>query len=90
VVKWEYKVVAYPNKDAEKIFNALGDEGWELAGSVTNISGRTEMVRSGTGGNDQHHAHLGFQTAETVGRRCRQPALLRGPRRKYNASNLPR
>jgi hypothetical protein len=37
-MKWEYRVVAYPLKNAtesEKVLNEMGRDGWELVAIVT-------------------------------------------------------
>ncbi|MBP3954005.1 DUF4177 domain-containing protein [Gemmata sp. G18] len=48
VQKWEYKVVTLPgggggNEPDQKVLNALGDEGWELAGAPHEV-GRARVI----------------------------------------------
>ena len=49
-VKWEYKVTPYPSKDAEKTLNALGEDGWELCGTTSSVSGKIAVILNGSGG----------------------------------------
>src|SRR5262245_34291099 len=49
-VKWEYKVVPYPSKDPEKALNTLGEDGWELCGTTSSVSGKITPVFNGSGG----------------------------------------
>src|SRR5262245_36432809 len=49
-VKWEYKVVAYPSRDAEKALNALGEDGWELCGTTSSVSGKINPIFKDSGG----------------------------------------
>ena len=37
-IKWEYKVLPF-SKDAEKNLNQLGQEGWELGWTISQVAG---------------------------------------------------
>jgi hypothetical protein len=56
LVKWEYKVAA-GNADEQEM-NKLGDDGWELAGVQSLVSGK---VKDGIGGSVQTRTAMIFK-----------------------------